>query len=227
MSTITPTAPPLVPGQRLTREEFLRRWEQMPDLKRAELIAGIVYMPSPLSRTHGRFEVLANIWVGNYAAFTPGCEAASQATWLMLEDAPQPDVDLRILPSHGGQSSESGKYLTGAPELIVEVSVSSTAYDLSSKLELYRSAGVREYITVLPEKSEIIWRLLADNRYIVIPPDPDGFYRSRVFPGLWLDPQALLALDGRRVLEVVQQGLQSPEYRKFTEQLTQRKESQP
>ena len=227
MSTITPTAPPLVPGQRLTREEFLRRWEQMPDLKRAELIAGIVYMPSPVSFSHSSSHSLVTTWLGVYAASTLGCQTGSCCTWLMLDDAPQPDVFLRVTSDYGGQSSMSGKYPSGAPELIVEVSVSSTAYDLNSKLELYRSAGVREYITVLPEKSETIWRLLADNRYIVIPPDPDGVYRSRVFPGLWLDPQALLALDGRRVLEVVQQALQSPEYRKFTEQLTQRKESQP
>src|SRR6516165_10737420 len=53
MSTVEQRVPPLLPGQRLTRDEFLRRWEAMPELKLAELVGGIVYMPSPLSLEHG------------------------------------------------------------------------------------------------------------------------------------------------------------------------------
>ena len=53
MATAEERIPPLVEGQRLTREEFLRRWEAMPELKRAELIGGVVHMPSPLSAAHG------------------------------------------------------------------------------------------------------------------------------------------------------------------------------
>ena len=50
---------PLSPGDQLTRaEEFLRPiWEAHPEIKRAELLGGIVYMPSPLSvqhRGHGK-----------------------------------------------------------------------------------------------------------------------------------------------------------------------------
>jgi hypothetical protein len=39
--------PPLEPGDRLSREEFERRYRAMPKLKKAELIEGVVYMPSP------------------------------------------------------------------------------------------------------------------------------------------------------------------------------------
>ena len=42
--------PPLHDGDRLTSDEFIRRWEAMPDLKHAELIDGIVQMPSPVRR---------------------------------------------------------------------------------------------------------------------------------------------------------------------------------
>ena len=42
------------PGERLSVDEFLDLWERMPNLKFAELIDGVVYMPSPLSFEHGR-----------------------------------------------------------------------------------------------------------------------------------------------------------------------------
>ena len=116
---------PLVAGERLTRDEFLRRWEQLPHIKHAELIRGIVYMPSPLSFNHSRSDSLAALWLGHYAAKTPGCQAGSNGTWLMLEDSPQPDVYLRIVDECGGQSRVKGKYPDGAPELIVETCVQS------------------------------------------------------------------------------------------------------
>ena len=73
----------------------------------------------------------------------------------MLTDSPQPDVHLRISSGLGGTSKEKGKYLEGAPELIVEVCLSSTSYDLYEKLDLYRTAGVKEYLTVLVHDQEV------------------------------------------------------------------------
>src|ERR1700678_3349121 len=101
---------PLRAGQRLTVQEFLRRWEAMPDLRFAELIDGVVYMPSPQTSDHGRAEIRIDTWLGTYIANTPGCDAGSQSTWLMLESAPQPDSYLWIHPEFGGQSTTQGKY---------------------------------------------------------------------------------------------------------------------
>ena len=44
--------PPLENGDRLTRDEFERRYEAMPHLKKAELIEGVVYVPSPVRYRH-------------------------------------------------------------------------------------------------------------------------------------------------------------------------------
>src|SRR5437016_2749123 len=104
MSTADQITGPLKAGMRLSREEFLRRWELLPEVKNAELIGGIVYMPSPVSLAHCDNDRLAVVWLGYYGGFTPGCKAGSNGTWLMLGDAPQPDVHLRILPEFGGQS---------------------------------------------------------------------------------------------------------------------------
>jgi len=200
---------PLVAGQRLKREEFLRRWEAMPEVKRAELIGGIVYMPSPVSLSHGDHDSLVIAWLVNYTRRTPGCQACNNATWLMLEDVPQPDATLRILPESGGQSRLEGAYCAGAPELAAEGCLSSTSYDLGSKLALYRAAGVREYIAVILGESRVLWQRLVEGKYVPIEADPDGLLRSVVFPGLWLDPKALLALDAAGVLDALDQGLQS------------------
>ena len=110
----------------------------------------------------------------------------------------------------------------GAPELIVEVAVSSAARDLGPKLRLYGAAGVQEYINVLLEESRITWRRLLSGSYSMVQPDPDGIVRSVRFPGLWLDPAAMLREDDHRLLEVLQQGLDSPEHREFVETLSKR-----
>ena len=124
MSTVEQEVPPLIAGDRLTRDEFLRRWEAMPKVKFAELIGGIVHMPSPLSRGHAVPDFRVGCWLATYAAFTPGCEGGNNCTWLMREDSPQPDVYLRLLPEHGGQSTNAGPYPEGAPELLAEICLS-------------------------------------------------------------------------------------------------------
>src|SRR5262245_48205773 len=133
MPTIEINRGPLVAGDRMTRVEFLRRWGKMPELKKAELIGGIVYMPSPLSADHSMSDSQMNAWLQVYAANTPGCEAGSNATWYMLADAPQPDGHLRVVRECGGTSWVEDNYFHGAPALIAELCRSSTSYDLHQK----------------------------------------------------------------------------------------------
>ncbi|HUA61099.1 MAG TPA: Uma2 family endonuclease [Verrucomicrobiae bacterium] len=200
--------PPLRDGDRLTRDEFLRRWEEMPDLKRAELIDGVVYMPSPVSDFHDDFHTRMSFWLTSYAASTPSCRSGITGTWLMSPDsAPQPDLTLRLRPERGGQSRIEGKYAAGAPELIVEISHTTAAKDKGVKLRLYERSGVREYITVMPHEQEIVWRELVNGSYREIALDADGLFRSRVFPGLWLDPAALWAGDLAGLADAVQRGV--------------------
>jgi Uma2 family endonuclease len=158
-----------------------------------------------------------------YAGFTPGCETGANATWLMLEDAPQPDVYLRILPEYGGQSSEERGLGSGAPELVVEVALSSSARDLGPKLRLYRAAGVQEYVSVLLKDVRVLWRRLAGGDWSNIEAGEDGLMRSVVFPGLWLDPEALLSKDVPRILKVVQLGIRSAQHREFAARFAARK----
>jgi Uma2 family endonuclease len=216
--------PPLRDGDRLSREEFLRRWDAMPDLKRAELIDGIVHMASPISKTHGVFHSRMNVWLGYYMAATPSCTVETGTTWLMSADsAPQPDLVLEISPRHGGQASEEGIYSAGAPELIVEISYTTTARDLGTKLHLYERSGVREYLVVQPAQQKVSWRELADGKYRELPPDPDGWLRSHVFPGLWLDPAALWKGDLASLAAAVAQGIATPEHAAFVQMLAANK----
>ncbi|MDQ6705454.1 MAG: Uma2 family endonuclease [Acidobacteriota bacterium] len=213
---------PLRAGEQLSQEEFLRRWEALPSLKHAELIQRRVYLPSPVSNPHKWLHSRIDAWLTVYADFTPGCRAGSDGTWLMLGDAPQPDVDLVILPEYGGQSQIKESYSAGAPELAAEVCLSSKARDLGPKLELYRKAGVREYLTVTQPDSSVIWRYLEDGQYKIIEPDDAGVLRSRVFPGLWLDAPALFTNDKTKLWSTLQQGLNSAEHAQFVGQLAAR-----
>ena len=207
-------------GDRLTSAEFLRRWEAMPQLKHAELIDGVVYcMASPVSLSHGTAQRDMIIWLSDYMDATPGCESGLEATWVMgPANVPQPDVYLRIMPECGGQSGQTGDYGEGAPELIVEVSGSSLSRDLGAKMDLYRSVGVREYLSVLLRPRQVIWRQLVRGRYRETAPDEDRLLRSHAFPGLWLDPDAVWSKK-KSIRKAVELGVNSPEHAAFVKRL--------
>jgi Uma2 family endonuclease len=221
MSTSAPVSPPLLrDGDRLTSDEFLRRWQAMPDLKHAELIDGIVCMPSPISLKHGVFQLLLAAWLGVYKANTPGCEGSGAATWIMGErDVPEPDLALWIMPESGGQSRVAGEYAAGAPELVVEVALSSLARDLGVKLQMYQRMTVREYLVAVVGQSKLIWHEWTTSCFQTIEPGTDGILRSRCFPGLWLDHAAFWRHDLATVLAVLQQGLATPEHGAFVARL--------
>lgn len=220
MPSTTLALPPLREGDRLSSEEFLDRWIAMPELRHAELIGGVVFfMASPVSRSHGNVHVRLGGWLDRYVDSTQGCDVGLDTTWLMARgNVPQPDLYLRILPSHGGQSRDQGEYNAGAPELAVEVSGSTASRDLGVKLELYRTEGVREYLSVVLHPRQVIWRQLVRGRYREIPADQDGILRSRVFPGLWLDPSAIWD-QGKSLRAAVEQGLRTPEHAAFVRKL--------
>jgi Uma2 family endonuclease len=211
----TTPLPPLRDGDRLTRAEFERRYDAMLDLKKAELLEGVVYMPPPVSHDgHGgpHFDLIA--WLGQYRAFTPGVEGGDNSSLrLDLENMPQPDAFLMILPSHGGQATiDSDGYIAGAPEFVAEVAASSTSYDLGVKLRVYRRNGVREYLVWRVQDRAIDWFVLREDAYEPLPLDADGIYRSSVLPGLWLAPQALIDRNLTAVATTQQAGLASSEH---------------
>jgi Uma2 family endonuclease len=141
--------PPLENGDRLTRAEFERRHAAMPRLKKAELIEGVVYMPSPVRfKKHAKPHAVLVTWLGTYEAATSGVELADNATVrLDLDNEPQPDALLRILPEAGGQSDDSADdFVEGAPELVAEAASSSASYDVHEKKRAYRRNRVQEYL---------------------------------------------------------------------------------
>lgn len=217
---------PLEPGDRLTRDEFERRYDAMPHLKKAELIEGVVYMPSPVRlRRHGRPHFRLIAWLGLYEGSTPGLIGGDNSTArLDLDNEPQPDALLLIDPALGGQARISvDDYVEMAPEMVGEVSASSASFDLHTKLQVYRRNGVREYIVWRVLDQQIDWFVLRGGQFQPLAVDPTGLLRSEVFPGLWLDPAALIRGDMPRVFAVVQQGLASPEHAEFVRRLQEAK----
>lgn len=220
--TISIEVPPLEAGDHLTRCEFERRYEAVPEVKKTELIESVVYMPSAVRITgHGRPHGRIMIWLGTYVVATPGVDLADNTTIrLDLENEPQPDALLRLEPGMGGQSSISeDDYLEGAPELIAEVASSSASYDLHEKLRVYRRNGVQEYIVWRVYDKQVDWFQLIDGEYIRLTPDAEGIVSSRVFPGLRLAVSALLSDDLPTVLSELQNGIGTPEHSAFVERL--------
>ena len=139
---------------------------------------------------------------------------------LDLDNEPQPDAMLFIEPGRGGQARISDDdYLEGAPELVAEVASSSVSFDLHTKFNVYRRCAVQEYIVWRVLDRAIDWFVLTGGAYERLAADSDGTLKSRVFPGLWLDAQALLDGDVARALAVLQAGLAMPEHGQFVDRL--------
>ena len=218
MSTATPTR--LGEGQRIDQPTFHERYEGMPPGTRAELIEGVVFIPSPVGYEHSDSHIPALVWLEHYARRTSGVQVLDNATVILnRSNEPQPDAMLRIRPEYGGRTKNEGRYLAGAPELVVEVSRSTRYMDLGPKLDAYERAGVLEYIVRASEPDEVIWHILEDGQIVALSPDAEGLLRSRVFPGLWLNTSALLSNDRDAVCETLMCGLNTPEHAAFVARL--------
>jgi Uma2 family endonuclease len=211
---------PLESGDRLSRNEFERRYMAMPEIKKAELIEGTVYMASPLRfESHGEPHGIIMTWLGTYRIATSGVRSGDNTTVRLDQDNEvQPDGLLMI--DHGGQAVISeDDYIEGAPELIVEVAASSASIDLHDKLEAYRRNQVQEYLIWRVYDGAFDWFRLKDDKYEPLPVDEAGIIRSEVFPGLWLAKDALLSGDFAKVLEVLQKGIATDAHQAFVERL--------
>jgi Uma2 family endonuclease len=220
----SPLIPPLEPGDQLTRDEFERRYDAMSHLKKAELLEGVVHIPSPVHwKRHASPHASIIGWLYQYSTFTPGVEVGDNGSVrLDMDNEPQPDAAMIIEPSRGGQVQISlDDYVVGAPELVAEVAASSVNIDLTTKLRVYRRNEVREYLVWRVLEQSFDWFVLRNSQYERLSVDEAGFYQSEVFPGLWLDATALTRFDSAAVLQGLQKGLASPEHAAFVAKLDQ------
>ena len=214
------TLPPLEAGDHLDQPTFHAQYKGMRASVKAELIEGVVYMPSPVANRHSSPHSDFLFWLGYYKTFTPGVRTMDNGTTILARDSePQPDAALRI--AVGGQTHVNDEdYVVGCPELVCEVANSSAAYDLHAKRRDYERYGAKEYVAAVIREGCVVWFARDGNRLVEVPPDADGIYRSRAYPGLWLDPAALLRGDTRRLMDVLNQGIATPEHAAFAASLT-------
>jgi Uma2 family endonuclease len=206
------------PGDHLDQPTFHARYVAMPGHVRAELIGGVVYMPSPTRRGHGKLHARLVRWLAQYEERTPGTEALDNATIILGPGSePQPDACLRVL---GGLSRETDDdYIRGPVEFVAEVASSTASYDLHSKKDDYERFGVRECLVLVAHERRAVWFVRKDGRsdapFVELAPGADGVLRSSVLPGLWLDVNAFFAGDVARLREVLELGCAAPEHARF------------
>jgi len=220
-STQPDLIPELVDGDRLTSHEFERRYLASPLVRKAELIDGVVHVASPVSDVHGRARSDLNGWFRFYRLGTPFLICSIEGTiGLDGRNQPQPDVHARFDPAHGVRSAFSpDRYVEGAPDLVAEVAVGSASLDLEQKREVYQNPGVSEYIFWRVLDRVVDWFILRDGSHERMKTTQDGLHRSEIFPGLWLDSDALVRGQMVTVFQAVQRGLATPEHEDFVERL--------
>jgi Uma2 family endonuclease len=217
-----PIIPLLENGDRLTREEFHRRYEAMPKNVKAELIKGVVYMASPVRvKNHGKPHSLMMSCLGLYFMSTKGVQLLDNTTFIVNEHhEPQPDCVLRIEEGCGGKSwINDDDYLEGSPELTVEIAASTASYDMHDKLKMYEQKGVQEYIVWRVLDNQIDWFSLENGKYQRLSENDRGIIESKVFSGLRLNINAMLNDDLTLVLRDLQSGITSKPHKEFVKNL--------
>ena len=195
------TIPYLENGDRLDQAEFERRYAASPDVKKAELIEGVVFVASPLRFTP-HAEPHSNLvgWLWAYKATDPNLKIGIEPTLRLDKDnEPQPDIVMFRADSGRTSITEDG-YLIGSPELIIEISASTVSYDLHGKKDACERNGVKEYLVWRTFDREIDWFILENGKYRNLAPDSQGILQSQEFQGLVLDVPALLNGDMAQVL---------------------------
>jgi Uma2 family endonuclease len=181
MATHTEARATLEAGDNLTREEFHRRYLARPDIRKAELIDGVVYVPPPVSiDRHAENHLFVATWLGTYLAAHRELRGGDNGTVLLDagEHEVQPDAFL-WRPEEGEAYLNQNSYLVGAPQLVVEVAASSVSYDLhQKKKEAYRLNGAAEYVVWRVEDRAIDWFRLRDGAYVLVEPGADGLVES-------------------------------------------------
>ena len=215
--------PPLENGARLSRPEFHRRYENSPRLRKAELVEGTVYIiSSPVSLSHSASHGILGTLLGTYALHTSGVQVGNNGTLLLdNENEPQPDLMLRLVESAAGARSRASAngYVTGPPEMVVEIAVSSASLDLRDKFRAYQRNGIQEYLVWRVQENRLDWWQLIDGEYQAMAPDAAGVIESGVFPGLRLAVKALLAGAQAEAFAELQAGIASEAHRAFAASL--------
>lgn len=204
-------SPPILPllenGDRLDRAEFERRYTATPNVKKAELIEGVVYVASPLRFTpHAKPHGDLIGWLWTYKTAVGGIELGVEPT-VRLDNDNEPQPDVVLFRVDGNAQIDDDGYIAGAPELIVEIAASTVSYDVHDKKRVYQRNGVKEYIVWRTFDQQIDWFVLEDSKYIEMKPDAEGIIRSVEFTGLWLNVEALLARDMQQVLRTLNEGI--------------------
>ncbi|MEO8082769.1 MAG: Uma2 family endonuclease [Ardenticatenales bacterium] len=215
--------PPLCNGDRLTQPEFHRRYLATPKAFHAELIEGMVFvMASPIrSDVHSGPQAFLMGWLYTYGLATPGITTYGPSTLVVdNENEVEPDAVLRLAAERGGGSrlNDAG-YITGVPEVLVEVAASSAAYDMNAKKRLYARVGVPEYIVATAHERAVHWFVLHDGAYVELAAEDDGVFRSPHLPGLWLPESALWADDRPAAVAAIQAGIATDAHAAFVARL--------
>lgn len=129
----------------------------LPDGERAELIDGQIYYMAPPSRNHQKISGYLYHEIYNYIKNHGGkCEVYSApfAVFLNEDDMNYVEPDISVICDLS-KLDDTGCH--GAPDWVIEiVSPGSKSRDYMTKLFKYRTAGVREYWIVDPDKQIVM-----------------------------------------------------------------------
>lgn len=211
-------------GDRLDQPTFHELYQQTPDGFKAELVEGVVFVASPVSPRHGVPQLILASWLARYVEDTPGVQGFDNTTTILGEKSePQPDLALRIKPGYGGQTTDSTEgMILGPCELVIEISNSTFSLDNHAKKRDYERAGIAEYLIILPKSRSIIWYVRDNTGFVEMALPTDGIFQSQIFPGLWLQAEAVFDETAKRIRTTLEHGLASSEHAAFVEELKTR-----
>lgn len=172
-------------AERMGVEEFFR---DAPEDQKAELIDGVMIMPSPPLTIHEQLFSFLFRLLGGYTEELELGEILGSRTAVALDanNAPEPDI---LFVSADRRHIIQEKGVMGAPDLVIEIlSAGTVRYDRGTKFDAYERAGVRELWLIDPYgPTGTEFYCLEGGRFQPFISDADGILRSAAVSGFWID----------------------------------------
>jgi Uma2 family endonuclease len=171
--------------ERMTAEEFFRG---APEDRKAELIDGVMIMPSPPFDPHERLQNFLLTLLRVYVEELELGEVRGSRTpvELGIDQVPEPDV---LFVAKQRAHIIQNKGILGAPDLVIEILSAGTAHrDRGRKFRAYERAGVGELWLIDPYgPTGTKFYHLRNGRFSLVRPDKNGILRSAVVSGFWIN----------------------------------------
>lgn len=162
----------------------------------------------------GELASSVSYWLCQYRRSTPCVESLGRVS-IFLDPTTEIETTAAMWLTPGADDRPRWQRCEGVPELLVEVTATVHNKVFRRRLRVYEQSEIHELLVVTGDPRDTALYARENGRFARVSPADDGSYRSRVFPGLWLDPSALFSDEWNEMAACLDRGMATEEHAAF------------